>query len=1767
MDDAQERKIATEVREGFEANDKKLRKSYGKDIEKYLKNNDDSYMYGKIEDKPDSFGLRLRKHLAGGGKPSEFFKANMSKMKGYIADELLPYFYRSVDSVNEWQADYRSYYRKSYKGLNDYSLYLRRFPDIIEEYRQLTNYEVDIYSLLKGELPERLDILFRRSIKSNYTPYYIAARLDEGDEKLEEIITDIFLGDTGTVGYELIRGIFLSKNTRMFEVLGKTLVAARLSEGLRQSICENMDYGTKEGFLYILNVILENNLIRFSSVKRAIGTFTGLFPYESKDVDRMSEKQLRLIVNALSDDKAVEEMLKSEDAVEIYIALWAIGFVDIKTAFDRAKKLCEEGSRHQRLVATYFVYNSEMPYVRNGFAKNIVKQYKDDDELMATAMPIFMPRIRDSIYSTLYKKGTNRYSEKDEKKHRVYVNLGDYFESEEECREYNDILYSMLDRIPKKGFTFEPSVFPWHKASLTSSDVAIRIVFCASALKDEELIIKAAGLLKEINNEYGYRTDAIELLLREPDSPELLDILTQEVSDADSSSRDVAYSLLKQEMEEDRSKLSKDIASPAGRLHERSYMILEDMLRLKRAEVRNNVLSLLVTRGPEEKLEMFERLFKDGKEEKVTAGLDMIMQMKKSDDESFGAAAELVKSIKKPTTKEKILIDEIIGTSASENEELVAFYDKNAEYEPVVDEDYLAEALEAFYSVFPESDVADVISPKKKGLGEKIKKITSGLKKSEDVTKAITFVKGLDELIEANKDREFNSWNGTTLLGNSLSYEYVDGKSKEIAFKDLWDGYIAEHEISDGLLLSIKMCYQKTYYYNEIMGYMDYFKPLLAKLYGPLLNSKDFKEGKYSDQISCVIDYYIRNREVGKETAKYISAITMLYLNRTKESTEYSFTADKYVNEWSRRNAKEGEILKRSILAHPVILEALTGISSEPRNFPIQYEWMQGIVKKHYEGKSYEISNYSNGFIGITSKGPHPLEYISAVLSGYISKDFMYKMLLDEAYIKVTLTSLSNVAKYIYESDITVASRGGRFSWYNDYILGSVETLLRINVKKLEKLNREELTEVQEQKLKLAEECYKNISGLVMNTELVRGDTETEYSQASLSLKRVYGAEYLVRILSALGEETLDRTSYFYSYSSRAITKRESLSHLLSICIPDPRDGDTKAQTAKLKELLKNTDIKEQRLIEAGLYSPEWLPIIGQYLGWEGFMSGCYYFMAHMNEKFDDKRAAIIAKYTPLTEEELNVGAFDTNWFNDVYKTLGKKRFDAIYKAAKYISDGSKHTRARKYADAARGDMDPVKTAEDIEKKRNKDLLMAYALIPCKEKEKKDRYSFIQKYQKESKQFGAQRRASEKAAAEMAVKNMATASGYSDETRFILKMEREISSGLSMYFEPKDVEGYLVALEPDDAGKITLAVKKGEKTLKSVPAAIKKKDYIVDITEAKKAFTEQYRRTRIMMEEAMECETEFLVSEILDMSSDKVIGPMINKVLFKQDDFFGFPEDIREEGLKASSNVVVAHPYHLFTAGRWREFQKICFDKEIKQPFKQIFRELYVKTDEEKDIYDSVRYAGNQINPKQTVGVLRNRRWIADAEDGLQKVYYKENIIATIYALADWFSPSDIEAPTLEWVCFYDRKTFKKKPISEIPEILFSEVMRDVDLAVSVAHAGDVDPEMSHSTIEMRRAIAEFVVPMFKLKNVTFTDSHAIIKGERGSYNIHLGSGVIHQEGGPMINVLPVHSQHRGRIFLPFVDDDPKTAEIMSKIIFFAEDKKIKDPFILDQIV
>ena len=100
----------------------------------------------------------------------------------------------------------------------------------------------------------------------------------------------------------------------------------------------------------------------------------------------------------------------------------------------------------------------------------------------------------------------------------------------------------------------------------------------------------------------------------------------------------------------------------------------------------------------------------------------------------------------------------------------------------------------------------------------------------------------------------------------------------------------------------------------------------------------------------------------------------------------------------------------------------------------------------------------------------------------------------------------------------------------------------------------------------------------------------------------------------------------------------------------------------------------------------------------------------------------------------------------------------------------------------------------------------------------------------------------------------------------------------------------------------------------------------------------------------------------------------------------------------------------------------------------------------------------------------------------------------------------------------------------------------------------------------MRQTLLKETCSLMKIANVRFENKHALIKGDLGDYSVHLGSGTVHKQPGGFLCVVPVHSQHRGRLFLPFADDDPRTAEVISKTILLARDKDIQDPSILSQI-
>jgi hypothetical protein len=235
------------------------------------------------------------------------------------------------------------------------------------------------------------------------------------------------------------------------------------------------------------------------------------------------------------------------------------------------------------------------------------------------------------------------------------------------------------------------------------------------------------------------------------------------------------------------------------------------------------------------------------------------------------------------------------------------------------------------------------------------------------------------------------------------------------------------------------------------------------------------------------------------------------------------------------------------------------------------------------------------------------------------------------------------------------------------------------------------------------------------------------------------------------------------------------------------------------------------------------------------------------------------------------------------------------------------------------------------------------------------------------------------------------------------------------------------------------------------------------------------------------------------------------------------------------------------------------------QPFKQVFRELYIVTKQErKDGAISHRYDGQQIQPKQALALFGQRGW--NTQDGVFKVFHDEQLTASADFQMGIGTPLEVEGATLAGVSFRRRDEWKPIPLADVPARLFSEVMRDVDLVVSVAHAGGVEPEASASTVEMRASLVLETCELLGLKNVRLKPSHALVDGELASYSVHLGSGTVHRMPGGSLCVVPVHSQHCGRLFLPFADDDPRTAEVISKVLLFARDQEIQDPTILEQI-
>lgn len=706
------------------------------------------------------------------------------------------------------------------------------------------------------------------------------------------------------------------------------------------------------------------------------------------------------------------------------------------------------------------------------------------------------------------------------------------------------------------------------------------------------------------------------------------------------------------------------------------------------------------------------------------------------------------------------------------------------------------------------------------------------------------------------------------------------------------------------------------------------------------------------------------------------------------------------------------------------------------------------------------------------------------------------------------------------------------------------------------------------------QQMYLRVREQLLDIELKRGDSATPVSGFVTEIERLEGISRFAQILAGLGKDSLHKG---YIYSADHKNKQQLFSSLLKKCYPAPTDTQEQFDAA-----MKAISAKEERLLEAAVYAPQWQKLVSGYLNWKGLDTAIWWLHVHTKSDAYAARNAdlesAVALYTAIGLDDFKDGAVDKEWFQQAYKEIGKERWQKVYDAAKYISDGNGHRRARLYADVITGDLKIKEVTQKVKEKRDQDYLRMYGLIPLsKTNPQKDilgRYEYIQQFKKESRQFGAQKQTSEGVAIRIAMENLARNAGYSDPMRLSWAMETKQVQNILSKETQVQYDDVLIGLVIEEDGEAEVVAFKGDKQLAAVPAKYRKDKKVLELQEFKKILKEQFRRSRKSLEEAMVRGDAFEAAELANLFTHPVIAKHLEKLVFVTSKGHGFWKDHtlvtpaqQVTKIAADDAIRIAHCTDLYTGKSWEEYQHYCFTARLQQPFKQVFRELYTPLAEELEEQSiSRRYAGHQVQPAKTVALLKTRGWKVDYEEGLQKVFHKEGFVVKMYAEANWFSPAEVESPVLEQVIFHDLKTYKNVAFKDIDPRIFSEVMRDIDLVVSVAHVGGVDPEASHSTIEMRAVLLKETARLFKLDNVSIIGNHAKIKGQYGEYSVHLGSAIVHMMPGRYLSILPVHSQQRGRLFLPFADDDPKSAEVMSKVLLLARDKEIQDPTIIQQL-
>jgi hypothetical protein len=269
--------------------------------------------------------------------------------------------------------------------------------------------------------------------------------------------------------------------------------------------------------------------------------------------------------------------------------------------------------------------------------------------------------------------------------------------------------------------------------------------------------------------------------------------------------------------------------------------------------------------------------------------------------------------------------------------------------------------------------------------------------------------------------------------------------------------------------------------------------------------------------------------------------------------------------------------------------------------------------------------------------------------------------------------------------------------------------------------------------------------------------------------------------------------------------------------------------------------------------------------------------------------------------------------------------------------------------------------------------------------------------------------------------------------------------------------------------------------------------------------------------------------------------------------------------------VGVAHPIELTRLNALTEWQQRAIDQHISQPFKQVFREVYLLAGADGQTTECPRFAGHALVARRAFALLRSRGYSPREGDGV-KPWESERLVAHVRWASDGEEAGRLLAlaETPETVTsgpvWFEGGAGRPVALAEVSPILLSETLRDADLLVSRAAAGDFG-FTSEETLRLRATLVRYLTRTLGLTTIYVADDarHALVEGKRAIYRVHLASGSVlleesrrHLEAGGVFEKAAEEWLGEGM--------DAGTARVLGVVATLARDEEMRDPAFLAQL-